>query len=540
MRQVIRFALTGPASPTPLVNYPQPLEADIEAVTAAMPPRWRAEPIRARGLALWALTSIDDEDELTDIPDEVRAAVAAAHRGGRDIDLEIISSRYALLDAHTALAEAPLAAQPTRDRIDAVLLHPVWGFGVFVATMLLMFQSLFSWADPFIGLIESAVGALGAFATATLPASLLTDLLTEGIIGGVGNVIVFLPQILLLFLFIGLMEDAGYMSRVAYLMDRIMRALGLHGQAFVPMLSGFACAVPAVMATRTMPRRRDRLLTMMVVPLMTCSARLPVYTLVIAALFPPSEAWGGLPVQGMLMMGMYLFSIAVSFFAAWALGKTVLRGPSVPLLMELPPFRFPVFSNVIRLMWQRARLFLSEAGSVILVCTVILWGLLSFPQQPPLPAGATASDVAAWEADQLAESYAGRFGHAIEPAIAPLGFDWKIGVGLVGSFAAREVFISTMGLVYGIGGDIDEDSAVLRDAMRAESRADGAPVYTPLVGMSLMVFFALACQCMSTLAVVKRETGGYLWPAFLFAYMTALAWVCSFIVYQGGLLLGLG
>jgi len=539
LTQVIRFALQGPPPPAPEVPYPVALSEDVDAVVAAMPPAWAEVPLRSRALALWALSSIGEEDELADIPPPLRAAVLAAHARGRDIDLEIISARYTFIDDHLPTQDAA-ADRPLADRIDRVLLHPVWGFGVFVAIMLVMFQSLFAWADPFIGLIESLVGLTGELAAGVLPPGILADLITEGIIGGVGNVIVFLPQILLLFLFIGLMEDAGYMARVAYLMDRIMRALGLQGQAFVPMLSGFACAVPAVMATRTMPSRRDRLLTMMVVPLMTCSARLPVYTLLIAALYPPSEAWGNVPVQGLMMIGLYLFSIGVSLFAAWAMSKTVLRGPAVPFLMELPPFRVPLPGNVARMMWQRARLFLSEAGGVILVCTVLLWGLLSFPQQTPLPDDAPPAAVSAWEAEQLSSSYAGQFGHAIEPVIAPLGFDWKIGVGLVGSFAAREVFVSTMGLVYGIGGEVDEESPSLRDAMRAETRSDGKPVYTPLVGMSLMIFFALACQCMSTLAVVKRETGGYAWPAFLFVYMTALAWLCSFVVYQGGRLLGLG
>lgn len=537
LKQVIRFAATGAEAPVPEVAYPDSVEEKLSAVIEAMPPSWRGP--RERGLALWALTSIGD-DELLDIPEPVRAAADAAHADGGDLDLDIISARYAFLDAHMNPAEAPAVNRPLSDQVDRVLLHPVWGFAIFLLVMLVMFQSLFAWADPFIGMIESLVEWSAVAATAVLPAGFFADLVIEGVIGGVGNVIVFLPQILLLFLFIGLMEDAGYMSRVAYLMDRIMRALGLNGQAFVPMLSGFACAVPAVMATRTMPSRRDRLLTMMVVPLMTCSARLPVYTLLIAALFPPSDAWGGVPVQGLLMVGMYLFSVAISLFVAWALSNTVLRGPSVPLLMELPPFRVPIAGNVLRMMWRRARTFLSEAGSVILVCTVILWGLLSFPQQPPLPDSASETEVAAWEARQLSESYAGQFGHLIEPTIAPLGFDWKIGVGLVGSFAAREVFVSTMGLVYGVGGEVDEESLSLRDAMKGESRADGKPVYTPLVGMSLMVFFALACQCMSTLAVVKRETGGYTWPVFLFVYMTALAWVCSFVVYQGGRLLGLG
>jgi ferrous iron transport protein B len=289
------------------------------------------------------------------------------------------------------------------------------------------------------------------------------------------------------------------------------------------MLSGYACAVPAIMATRTLERRRDRLLTMMVVPLMSCSARLPVYTLLIAALFP-REGW----VPAGMMVFMYVFSTVTALIAAGVLGKTLLRGPKVPLLMELPPYRLPRLATVARQMWLRAKMFVTEAGTVILACTVILWGLLSFPRVE-MP-GAPPEEVAAV---QMEQSYGGRLGHAIEPVIRPLGFDWKIGVGLVGAFAAREVFVSTMGVVYGIGDDTDEQSEPLRDRLRAAG-------YTPLTGLSLMLFFALSAQCMSTLAVVKRESGGWAWPSFLFAYMTVLAYVVSFAVYQGGKALGFG
>jgi ferrous iron transport protein B len=417
----------------------------------------------------------------------------------------------------------------------------VGGFAIFIGIMLTLFQALFTGADPLIGLVEGAVGWLGDIATAALPAGLLTELLVEGVIGGVGNVVVFLPQILLLFFFIGLLEDSGYMARAAYLMDRVMRSLGLHGRAFVPMLSGFACAVPAVLATRTMERKRDRLLTMMVVPLMTCSARLPVYTLVIAALFAPSIDDGVLPVQGLVMMAMYLFSVVIALAAAWVMGRTVLKGPHVPLILELPPYRLPSLGSVARMMQRRSGAFIKEAGTVILAATVVMWALLRFPAAPPPDFDldtASPQRVSAYEADALAHSAAGRMGKALEPAIRPLGFDWRTGVGIIGAFAAREVFVSTMGLVYGIGEEVDEHSVPLREKLSEATHADGTPVWTPLSGLSLMVFFALACQCMSTLAVVKRETGGYRWPAFLFAYMTALAWVASFVVFQGGRLLG--
>ncbi|MCB9746679.1 MAG: ferrous iron transporter B, partial [Alphaproteobacteria bacterium] len=462
-----------------------------------------------------------------------------------------IRARYAWLDAHVA---PMLVGEPEHgwtERLDGVLIHPVFGFAVFLVVMFTLFQALFAWSDPAIGAIEAVFGAAGEWTAAALPEGLLNDFVVNGLIGGVGSVVVFLPQILLLFFLLGLMEDSGYMARVAYLMDRVMRTMGLNGRAFVPMLSGFACAVPAIMATRTMERQRDRLLTMMVVPLMTCSARLPVYTLLIGALFPAATVMGFFPAQGLLMVGMYLFSVLTALFAAWVLSKVALPASRVPLLLELPPYRMPRLIDVLRMMWIRSRMFLSEAGTVILGCTVALWVLLSFPQSPTLSkdydalmSSATTEQVEALEAERegelLRKSYGGRLGQAIEPVIAPLGFDWKIGVGLIGAFAAREVFVSTMGVVYGLGGDVDEGSSTLRERMRAEVRQDGQRTYTPLVGLSLMVFFALACQCMSTLAVVKRETGGWTWPAVLFAYMTTLAWVASFVVYQGGRLLGFG
>ena len=340
------------------------------------------------------------------------------------------------------------------------------------------------------------------------------------------------------------------MARVAFLMDRVLKTLGLHGRAFVPMLSGFACAVPAIMATRTMERQRDRLLTMLVLPLMTCSARLPVYTLIIATLFPPSHLFGLVPVQGLLMVGMYVFAVVTTLAAALLLGRTVVKGRRVPLVLELPPYRLPSLKLTLRGMVERSLVFLKEAGTVILACTVVLWALLAFPRPD---AAATASqhttsgevrqatvhpqapEPAASEL-RIEKSYGGRLGKAIEPLFAPLGFDWKIDVGIIGAFAAREVFISTLGLVYGVG-DTDDEALPLREKLRHETLG-GKPRYTPLVGLSLLLFFALSCQCMSTLAVVRRETRSLKWPAFLFAYMTVLAYLVSLLAYQGGKWLG--
>ena len=526
------------------------LREHIALVHAALPADWP----QSDAMALWALSSVGDGDELVGVPDAVRRAVAQVPEGGRAagawIDDEAVLGRYRWLDCEVAPLIGAAPDRSFTERLDRVLLNRVAGFGVFLAIMFVVFQSLFTWADPAITLVESCFAWLGGFARDHLPPGVFTDFLVDGVIAGFGSVVVFLPQILLLFFFIGLMEDSGYMARVAYLMDRIMKTMNLHGRAFVPMLSGFACAVPAILATRTMERQRDRLLTMMVVPLMTCSARLPVYTLVIASLFPAGHLLGVFPVQGLLMIGMYLFSTVTALAAAWVLSRRVrpLRARRLPFVIELPPYRVPRLADVSRMMWMRSSMFLREAGTVILVCTIALWALLNFPRHTavdyqPLIEAAPSAEVAsalegARDGERLRQSWGGRLGHAIEPAIAPLGFDWKIGVGIIGAFAAREVFISTMGVVYSAGGDVDENSATLRQRIRAEIREDGRPVYTPLVGLSLMIFFALACQCMSTLAVVKRETGGFRWPLFLFGYMTALAWLTSFAVYQGGRLLG--
>lgn len=560
----IANSLQAPRTGEARVRYSSELRRDIDRVAERLPSQLSRDVDHDRALAAWALLSLDDGDEL-DVPAELRAVCREVREEwtsrGEDLDLTLVSSRYAFIDAALQRGVYEKGPAPSgvdwTERWDRVLLHPVWGLAIFVIVMLVVFQSLFSWTDPAITAIEDLISALRTLCVSALPSGVFTDALSEGVIGGVGNVVVFLPQILLLFLFVGLLEDSGYMARVAYLMDRVLRGVGLHGRAFVPMLSGLACAVPAILATRTMERRRDRILTMLVVPLMTCSARLPVYALIIGALFPPTRVFGWVPVQGLLMVGMYLFATFTTLVAAAVLGRTVVHGRSVPLLLELPRYRWPSLTTIVRNMLQRAREFLTEAGTVILACTMVLWVLLSFPKPDSVDAspseeatpsavlepavGAPGVEAGAAEAPAAAvalqQSYGARLGKALEPAMAPLGFDWKITVGIIGAFSAREVFVSTLGLVFGLE-DADSTPEPLRDRMRAETRAEGAPAYPPLVGLSLLVFFALACQCMSTLAVVKRETGSWRWPALLFVYMTTLAYVASFIVYQGGRLLG--
>ncbi len=539
-------AVRGEARPLWRWQPSAELRAHLQIVRAALPADWPSSD----AVALWALTCIedgDDADELHGIPPELRAAVVSRGFGAVHDD-EAVLARWAWLDREVAKLATKRPDRSLTERIDRVLLHRSLGFLAFLGVMGALFMALFAGAAPLIDGIDHLVKAGGAELRALIGPGIFTDFIVDGVIAGVGAVLVFLPQILMLFLFLGFLEDCGYLARVAYLMDRVMRGMNLHGRAFVPMLFGFACAVPAVTATRTMERRRDRILTMMVIPLMTCSARLPIYTLLIGALIPAARV-----TQALLMVGMYAFSMTTSLAAAWVMSKTVkpLKAKRLPFLIELPPYRWPRLPDVLRMMWMKTSMFLREAGTIILACSIALWALLYFPRDLPKGAPDYAAQIerapnadvkmsleARRDAAHLEASYAGRLGHAIEPALRPLGFDWKIGVGIIGAFAAREVFISTLGIVYAVGSDTDAQSQPLRNALQSAKRGDGRTAYTPLVALSLMVFFALAMQCMSTLAVVRRESGSWRWPAFLFTYMTVLAYIVSMAVYQGGKLLG--
>jgi ferrous iron transport protein B len=545
------------------VAYPPELERDV-AKLAPVVAGWRPQttPAQLRVFALWCLLSLG-EDSLRGVPDEVRRAVAdiraAADVEGRNVDLEIVASRYAWLD--DALSQACPVQEPRpswSERIDRVLTHPVFGLVAFAVVMFAIFEALFAGAEPLISAIEGLTAFMQAQATAILPPGVLQDLVVEGIIAGVGNVIVFAPQILMLFLFIGFLEDSGYLARVAFVIDRVMKGVGLHGKAFVPLLSGFACAVPAVMATRTIERRRDRLATMLALPLMSCSARLPIYILVVGTVFA-GQSVGWFSAGAVALFSMYTLSVLVTLAAAAVIRRTVLPGPAPTFVLEMPPYRWPSAQILWINAWRRLRVFLVDAGTIILAMTILLWALLSFPKSAEVTehyaaerarveqtdasaadkAGALRSLESQEAADQLGSSLGGKFGHAIEPALRPIGFNWQIGVGIIGAFAAREVFISTLGVVFGIG-EADDENTPLREALRAARHADGTPVMTPLSGVSLMVFFLLACQCMSTIAVVRRESGSWKWPVFMFSYMTVLAYMASLAVYQGGQLLGFG
>ena len=465
----------------------------------------------------------------------------------------------------------------TSDKIDAVLTHQLFGPVLFGLLLLLIFQAVFTWATPVMDLIEGGVVNLGGLVRSNFPGGWITDMVVDGVIAGVGNVAVFLPQILLLFFFLGLMEDTGYMARSAFIMDRVMSKVGLSGGSVVPLLSSFACAIPGIMAARTLANPKDRLITIMVAPLMSCSARLPVYTLFIAAFLPTGSVFGIITFQGLAMFSMYLLGTVMAFVAAFVLKRIVFKGESSFFAMELPPYRVPRFKQIFWRMIDRSKAFVVRAGKIIFGMSIVLWFMARYPVAEmdttiaeqrieaeatyfahvdslvasgmPQPMAeitvdermaATFQRQDAAEAGYLVEhSIIGRIGKILEPVMRPLGFDWKISAGIVSAFAAREVIISALATIYSVG-DVDEDSPLLREKLKADRYADGSPVYTPLVAVSLLVFFVLALQCMSTLAIARRETNTWRWPAVMWLYMTGLAYLFSLEIYQGGQAIGLG
>ncbi|MDI1242183.1 MAG: ferrous iron transport protein B [bacterium] len=483
-----------------------------------------------------------------DLAEAVSQSLKSAHAHKFSLNGESenarIFARYNFISS--ALQESVVhndqAAHGISEKIDRILTHKFFGLLILVGILLLVFQTIFAWATVPMDLLEQGFGALGDAVRAGLPPGILTDLIAEGIIAGVGGVLVFLPQILLLFLFISILEDTGYMARAAFLMDKLMSRVGLHGKAFLPLMSSFACAIPGIMATRTIENQRDRFATIMIAPFMSCSARLPVYTLMIGAFFAGQTVLGFLSVGAVLMLAMYALGIVVALVVAFILKRTVLKSPPPPFIMELPPYRMPNLRTVFQNMLTRAWLFVKRAGTVILAISIILWALMYFPRtQATTPASeviaAEQAEISP-ESEHLRNSYAGKLGHAIEPVIQPLGFDWKIGVALIASFAAREVLVSTLSIIYNVGKDENEESPSLISAIREAKNEGGEVVWTPLTALTLMVFFVLAIQCMSTVAVVRRETNSWAWTLFMVSYMTGLAYFAAFVTFQGGRLLG--
>ncbi len=447
-------------------------------------------------------------------------------QAGFDWRRNIVESRYAFIykAAKATVRQRSATVQMVSDKIDDFLIQPFWGLVMLAVTVLLIFFTVFTVAEYPMGWIEKGFTFLADWVRTTMPDGDFRDLLTDGVIAGVGGVVVFLPQILMLFFFIGISEESGYLSRTALLMDRFMSKVGLHGKSFLPLISSYACAIPGVMATRTIENERSRLVTILIAPLMSCSARLPVYSLLIAAMLPNDSfsAWK----KAGLMLTMYLLGTTFAGLMAWIFQKTIARGEKPLLIMELPAYRIPTIRAVFAVMWERTVIFLKQAGTTILAISIVLWFLASYPKS-------TAEN----HGEQLSNSYAGQAGRLIEPVIKPLGFDWKIGIGVVTSFAAREVFVGTMSIIHNVEGG-EESVSTLGDALTRDTWPDGRRVFTPLTCLTLMVFYVFALQCLSTFVVVRRETNSWRWPLFQFAYMLTLAYSMSFLVHHVGLWLG--
>lgn len=446
------------------------------------------------------------------------------------------------------------------DRLDAVLMHKVWGTLIFAVLMAVVFQAIFIGAAPLMDGLDHAIAALGELLADVLPPGMFRSLVVDGVVAGVGGVLVFLPQILILFAFISLLEECGYMARAAYLMDGLMVRIGLSGKSFIPLLSSFACAVPGIMATRAIEDRRDRLVTILIAPLMTCSARLQVYSLLIAAFIPDQRYAGGwLRLQGITLFALYLAGIVAAVAVAWVLRRTLLRGQTPSFVMELPGYQWPAWRNVVSRVGGAGWSFLRQAGTLIIAVAILVWAAAYFPRDPQIEqqirsryAAAADAGAAADEGDgealeqQIAnevaaayieQSYLGRAGKLIAPLVRPLGWDWRIGCAVIASFPAREVVIGTLGVIYQLGSDHDAASISLRETLRTATWPDAPPrrVFNVPVALSIMVFFALCAQCAATLAVMRRETDSWRWPAFTFVYMTTLAYVGALVTYQVGM-----
>jgi ferrous iron transport protein B len=462
---------------------------------------------------------------IDDLVAQVDALIAAGALRGDNTWAEPDAGQ--IRDAHReaqrilkANVRAPERPDTFTGKVDGVLLHPVAGLAILLTLLFVMFQAVFTWSKAAGDLMSAGFALLGAFLSAHLPAGLLTSFLTDGLISGVGSVLVFLPQILVLFFFIILLEDFGYMARAAFLMDRIMGGAGLHGRAFIPLLSSFACAIPGIMSTRVIDNKRDRLTTIMVAPLMTCSARIPVYTLIISAFIPNRSVAGVLSLPGLVMFGLYATGILSALGISFITRRLLWRGAVEPFLMELPAYKLPDPVNVLRSLYLRGKIFITRAGTIILPMMILVWFLSSFPGAP---AGAT--DPA------INYSLAGRIGHLLQPALAPIGFNWQMTVALIPGFAAREVAVAVLGTVYAIG-NADAHPGALATTLQNH--------WSIATGLAFLAWYVFAPQCASTIGVVKRETNSWLWPAVMLVYMTALAYVAALIVYQVARLCGLG
>ncbi len=431
------------------------------------------------------------------------------------------------------------------EQLDHFFLHRTWGYLIMGVVLFILFQSVFWVAAYPMNLIESGVGLLGGWLGSVLPNGWIADIVVNGILAGLGGILVFVPQIMILFGLITLLEDTGYMARISFLSDRIMRRVGLNGKSVMPMIGGFACAVPAIMSARNIENKKERLLTIMVTPFMSCSARLPVFTILASLVVPNKNILGIFSLQGLVLMALYVLGIVIALLVSYVMNLFIKIKEKSFFILELPVYRQPRWKNILYTMVEKAKVFVFDAGKVIMLISLVLWAFSSFG--PTEKRNVIEENYAIlikndpvnekkYQAEKssalLENSYAGIMGRSIEPIIRPLGYDWKIGIALITSFAAREVFVGTMATLYSVGENADENSETLRNKMNAAKRADGSPVYTTATGYSLLIFYLLAMQCMSTLAVVKRETGSWKWPIIQLIYMTGLAYLLSFIAYQ--------
>lgn len=493
------------------------------------------------------------EDQLVDFADArdalklAQAEIETEGLRGPTVDL---STRYqwaAVIQRASTLERDASQRKSFTDRIDAILIHRVWGLLIFGAIMYGVFQSIYTLATPLMDLVEAAFSKLGEWVGGPLEANpTVQSLVVDGIINGVGSAVIFLPQIVILFFFIAVLEGTGYLARAAFLMDRLLGWCGLSGRAFIPLLSSFACAIPGIMAARVMPDQKSRLATILVAPLMSCSARLPVYILLIGTFIEPQFGPGW---AGFALFAMHLLGLAVAVPVVIIINRGIIKSKRLPFVLELPPYQWPKWRDVWISMLFRAKTFLQTAGTIIVVMSVLIWGLLYFPRSEEANAR-YAQEYAAKQTTngiseeqyvmgrQMEESFLGRFGKAIEPVFVPAGFDWRISTAILCAFPAREVVVSSMGIIFNLGDEQGEDSPDLRKAVESAKWPDGRPLFTPWTAVGLMVFFALCCQCMATLATVRRETGSWKWPTFMFVYMTSLAYLFAIGIHQLGLAVG--
>lgn len=541
----LKKRLHEPPPPLPVRRWrvPEAMKTEVTDLAHALVEERLCKPEGAFFLALSLLSHPDAAEgtrrsgaEAAAQHPRVRTMLDAAFRRMEAADLDPgsapVEARYAWIqevcERATHQGELPVTWS---DRFDRIATHRVWGFVLFFALMAFMFQAIFTWSALPMGWIEAAQNWLGDRVGSLLPAGDLRSLVVDGVIAGVGGVVIFIPQIVFLFLFLGLLEDSGYMARAAFVMDRVMSRVGLHGKSFIPLLSSFACAIPGIMATRTIENKRDRMVTILVAPLMSCSARLPVYTLLIAGFIPAVRLWGFLSLPAVVMVSMYLLGLVAALLMAALFKRTLFRGEAPLFLIELPPYKLPSPKTVLAQTWERASHFVKRAGTVILAISILLWFSMKYPGSPSQNSS-----------ERLRHSAAGRAGRLLEPVIRPFGMDWKVGIGILGSFAAREVFVSTMAIVYNVQDDDEAHQSVsVRTRMREErDPTTGQPRFTALSAAALMVFYVLAMQCVSTMVVVRRETGSWKWPLFQWTYMSGLAWLAATLVFQVGRLFGFG